>query len=63
MVCLRERLVGVDRRSRLALLEHLLQPEEVPVDALAVRRPRSVLQVPCYRLPEQRRAMCVLHAD
>ena len=55
-----EGLVLVDIRERLALTQHLLQTEQMAVDALPVRGPRSILQMPRDGLPEQRGTLLIL---
>lgn len=60
MVRLAERLVGVDRGDGLTIFEQLLEPEEMPVDAMPVRGPRSVLEVARDRLAEERCAVLIL---
>ena len=54
--------VGEDPRDGLALLEHPLQPKEVPVDALAVCGPCCVLQVARDGTAEEGDAIGILNA-
>ena len=44
--------VRVDIRRGLALLDHTLEPEQVAINTLAVRRPRRILQMARHRLTE-----------
>lgn len=56
----RERRILVYFGQGFAFLEHFLETEQVPVDALAVCCPGGVLQVPSHGPAEECRALLVL---
>ena len=62
MAGLRERRVGVELRKGLALLEYLLQTEEMTVDTLTVCGPCSVLEMTSDSLAEEFGASLILYA-